>query len=163
MNSDDKISLVASGAFTRYLRGRRLRKTPERFIVLDKVMATDGHFVIESLHEAIEADGLHLSLGTVYNTIELLVDAGLVRRYSFGSPQAQYERVTTIGGDHHHLVCTQCGSVKEIKDPEITRQLQARRYQAFRPDYFDLTVYGICSRCQRKSRHAASAATSKRK
>lgn len=156
MNTDDKIGLVASGAFSRYLRGRRLRKTPERFMVLDKVMAMDGHFVIDTLHSAIESDGLHVSLGTVYNTIELLVDAGLVRRYSFGDSRAQYEKVTAIGSCHHHLVCTQCGSVKEIKDREITRQLQSRRYRAFRPDYFELTIYGICTRCQRKSRQSSA-------
>lgn len=156
MNTDDKITLVATGAFTRYLKGRRLRKTPERFIVLDKVMSMADHFVIESLHDAIEADGLHLSLGTVYNTIELLIDAGLVRRHTFGNATAQYEKVTSISGNHLHLVCSQCGRVKEARDPEITRILNSRRYSAFRSDYFDLNIYGICSRCQRKNRQSKS-------
>lgn len=112
-------------------------------------MNMNHHFTIESLHAMIVEGGYRLSLGTVYNTVDLLVDSGLMRRHQFGS-QAEYERVNPVGGNHLHLVCLQCGSIKELREPELMKQLSAHRYSSLKPDYFDLTVYGTCSKCQRR-------------
>lgn len=102
----------------------------------------------------LDADGYHVSRATVYNTMEILVDAGLVRRHNFGSTPAQYEKVAGIT-NHHHLVCTQCGKVREVKDAEIDRLLSSKRYTSFHPAYADLYIYGVCSRCARRPRPSA--------
>ncbi len=149
MMSDDRTKTAAYTAFTQYMTKHHLRKTPERYAILDKVMQMNSHFIIDILYQQLEADGYHVSRATVYNTIELLVDAGLVRRHTFGGQTAQYEKITGPT-NHHHLVCSRCGKVKEVNDPEVDTMLQSRRYSGFQPAYTDLYIYGLCSRCQRK-------------
>lgn len=141
----------AREVFTQFLKERGLRKTPERFAVVDKVLSMNDHFYVESLREAMETDGYRVSRATLYNTIQLLLESGLVRRHQFEGQPAQYERVSTqAGANHHHLVCRKCGKVKEVKDAEFIKLLSSRRYRTFQPEFFTLYVYGTCSTCQRK-------------
>ena len=70
-------------AFVQFLKERGLRRTPERFAVVDKVLSMNDHFYVESLREAMEADGYRVSRATLYNTIQLLLESGLVRRHQF--------------------------------------------------------------------------------
>ncbi len=150
--TDERTKAAVMAAFTQYLAQHRLRHTPARIAVLERVLAMPGHFWIEMLTSSnIDAQGVSVSRATVYNTIELLTDAGLLRRHTFGNNTAQYELVSGPA-NHHHLVCTRCGKVKEIKDPEIDRQLATRHFSGFTPAYTDLYIYGLCSRCSRKKK-----------
>lgn len=137
--------------FTRFLESKRLRKTSERFAILEKIFSIPMHFDVEGLYKALESDGYHVSLATVYNTVELLCECSLLRRHQFGSRQAQYELVF---GNHIHLVCTQCGKIKEVRNEELTASLTQRKYPYFTPDYFSAYVYGLCSSCIRQNRKA---------
>ena len=150
--SDERTKTTAITAFTQYMTKHKLRKTPERYAILEKVMEMNSHFIIDSLHQLLEADGYHVSLATVYNTMQLLVDAGLVRRHTFGKQTAQYEKIIGSAINHHHLVCSRCGKVKEVSDPEVDAVLGSRRYSSFQPAYADLYIYGVCSRCLRKAK-----------
>ena len=150
--NEDKIKQSVRNTFTEYLRNKKLRKTPERYAILDKVFDMTDHFYIESLYSTLESEAYHVSRATVYNTIELLIDCGLVRRHQFNNQPAQYEKITGVGNNHHHLICTQCGKIKEVKDPELMKMMNARRYPTFHTAYFEIYVYGVCSRCQRKNK-----------
>lgn len=147
--SDDKVKAAAIEAFNRYLSQNKLRKTPERYAILEKVFDLNEHFSVESLHEALHSDGYHVSCTTVYNTLELLAEAALVRRRNFGGQTAQYEKISGLT-NHHHLVCTRCGRVKEVKDQTLDATLSSLRFGTFRPAYTDLYIYGVCSRCSKK-------------
>lgn len=149
--SDDKIKSAAKAAFTVFLNSRKLRKTYERYTILEMVYDMTDHFYIESLYTALEQSCHHVSRATVYNTMQLLIDAGLVRRHQFGNQPAQYERVTGQRiGNHHHLICTECGKIREVKDNELFKRLGQIKYPTFQTEYFALYVYGICSRCHRR-------------
>lgn len=141
----------ARTTFTEYLQGKKLRKTPERYAILDKVCDMTEHFHIDTLYSELEAESYHVSLATVYNTMDLLIDCGLVRRHQFNNQPAQYEKVSGVG-NHHHLICTQCGRIKDVKDQELLKMMNARRYPAFHTSYFAINVYGVCSRCQRRGK-----------
>ena len=147
--ADERTNAAAITALNQYLTHHRMRKTAERYTILERVMATAGHFLADELHQAIENDGYHVSRATVYNTIEVLVNAGIVRRHSFGTASAKFETVSGIS-NHHHLVCSRCGKIKEIKDAEIDALLSAKRFSGFTPAYADLYIYGLCGRCSRK-------------
>ncbi len=149
--NEDKIKQSARNTFTEYLRSMKLRRTPERYAILDKVFDMTEHFYVESLCTALEGSTYHVSRATVYNTIDLLIDSGLVRRHQFGNQPAQYEKVVGIG-NHHHLICTQCGKIKEVKDAELVKILNSRRYPTFHTSYFAIYVYGMCSKCQRQTK-----------
>ncbi len=152
MTADDKNTVAARAALVQHLTRRRLRKTPERFAILDRVMDLNRHFVADDLFARMEEEGYHVSRTTVYNTLELLVSAGLLRRHNFGSTRAQYELTSGLGSNHHHLVCTKCGKIKEVKDSQLQNMLNNRSYPAFHPEWHDLIVYGICSTCMRRAR-----------
>lgn len=142
--------------FGEYLIRHRKRRTAERFAILDCVMKSADHFTIDALSERLDADGFHVSLTTVYSTLDLLVDCNLVRRHRFGSDSARYER--TVGGNsHHHLVCQRCGKVREVRDQSITDAIDEVRYQGFISSYFSLNIYGLCRACQKRDRRQASA------
>lgn len=152
--SDEKSLAASRAALTEYLRVKNMRKTPERFAILDKVCAMNVHFDIEALYGAIAADGFHVSRATLYSTMDLFVDCGIVRRHQFGTQPAQYERVTGES-NHVHLICRDCGRIKEAKDQELVRFINSRRYSAFNSAYFCLYVYGTCSACARRHRREA--------
>ncbi len=140
----------AEEKLTRYLKQHGLRKTPERFAILARVLGMKGHFDAEGLHKALDSDGYHVSLSTVYNSLELFCECGLLRRHTFGR-EAQYE---VDLGSHFHLICESCGKIKEVDDAELVRGIMGRRYSAFTPAYCSVSVYGKCSSCARKQRAA---------
>lgn len=147
---EERLLIPAKKALTDFLKSRGMRCTPERFAILEKVFSSADHFYADALYEALEMEGYHVSLSTVYATMQLLVDAGLVRRHQFPNQPAQYERVAVgTKANHHHLVCTCCGRVREVKDAALMEALGARRYKGFTPEHVALYVYGLCSRCRK--------------
>ena len=112
--TEDKSYYIARTKLAEYLDNRRLRKTPERFAILEAVFSHNDHFGIEALYVDMENRAYHVSRSTIYNTMELFTECGLVRKHQFGTNQAVYEKVVS-SGNHHHLIRTECGKVKEVK------------------------------------------------
>jgi Fur family ferric uptake transcriptional regulator len=133
--------------FSDYLDAHGMRKTTERYAILNHILNINGHFTIEDLQQIINDDGFRVSRSTVYNTVELLMDAKMLRRHVFEGMQAQYERINL---PHTHLICTTCGKVKEVRDTNFAAFMNARRFTAFNTDHYCLYVYGTCSTCARK-------------
>ena len=152
---ETKARISARNMLTAFLEGKRLRKTPERYAILDKVLELSAHFDIMSLYREMEQDAYHVSRATIYNTMELLVECGLVRKHQFGNRHAQYEKVLDAT-NHHHLMCTECGKIREVKDTELIKYMNSSKYPSFSTHYFALYVYGICSRCARRMKKATT-------
>lgn len=146
--------------FSEYLDAHGMRKTTERYAILNRIMGINGHFTIEELQQMIDGDGFRVSRSTVYNTVELLMDAKMLRRHVFEGMQAQYERITI---PHTHLICTSCGKVKEVRDTNFAAFMNARRFNAFNADHYSLYVYGTCSTCARKSKRAQASEEKKKR
>lgn len=144
---EDKSNEIVKQKFTQFLENRKLRKTPERFAILDKIYSMTEHFDVDTLFDTMIEHGYRVSKATVYNTIDLLLEAGLVRQHRFGNNQAQYEKVNT-SSNHHHLICTKCGKIREVKDIDLMEQLDNKKFNKFTTSYYMLYVYGVCSRCQ---------------
>ena len=89
------------------------------------------------------------SLVEVYNTVNLLCECGILRKLQFGDQQAQYEKLLSKA-NHHHLICTECGKIKDVKDPEFVLYMNSKKYNAFTISYFSFYVYGICNNCLRR-------------
>jgi len=132
----------------KYLEENKLRKTPERFAVLDAVYSFNGHFSIQELSEKIEKDYFPISRATLYNALNLFVNLRLVvcHRLSLGTMyQASYASTS-----HCYQVCTICGKVTEMKAPKVELALRDTRLKRFRRDSYSLYVYGVCSTCVAK-------------
>lgn len=135
---------LESEKLTSYLKLRGLRKTPERFEILRCALEHNGHFDVDSLYQDLEEKGYHVSRATIYSALELLCGAGIVRRLLFDTHQARYEMA---GDTHSHLVCTECGDIKEIELGESPENNSIFKKEGFSPAYVSTCVYGICSKC----------------
>lgn len=131
------------------MKFHKMRKTPERFAILDRILRMPGHFSIEQLFHDMESGDYHVSRATIYNTVNLLTECGLLIRHKFGDGSCNYE-AKADSSDHIHLVCRECGCIQEIFDHEIVEMLDNKKYSNFVPDYAELTIYGMCRRCSRK-------------
>ena len=136
--------------FKTYLEGRKLRKTPERFALMEKAMTLPGHFGVDELYEVMDSEGFHVSKATIYSTLELLVDCGMLNRHLFGLRKTSYERAKM---NHFHLVCSTCGKIREIEDNDMMGIPGALDLQGFKPTYFSTMIYGTCRECRQKKQN----------
>ena len=133
--------------FTQYMIDKSLRKTPERFTILEHICLIQGHFDVEMLRQRLEDHNFHVSRSSLYNTIELLMDAGLVVRHQFTSQLVQYE-LKILASTHHHAICTYCREVKEFKNEKISKDIINQRVTKFTNECHSLYIYGMCSKCK---------------
>jgi len=127
------------------LRARGLRATPQRRLVLD-ALGELGHGTAEQVAERVQQVTPSLSLSTVYRTMELLEELGVVSHTHLGHGAPSYH--LTEHADHIHLVCTRCGDVQEAdvaRVHQLADEVAART--GFVADVGHLSLDGLCQEC----------------
>jgi len=143
--------------FRKYLEKRGLKLTAERQAVFDELFARHEHFEADELLVRLRAKHKKISRATIYRTLDLLVDSGIVGRVRIRESGYRYERLRA--GEHHdHLICDFCGRVIEFFEPRIeSLQDEVAARHGFVLLSHSHQMRGICRQCRpRVSREAAA-------
>ena len=130
--------------------GRRL--TRQRQAIWDALLTDpDEHLSAEDVVERVRRRLPRVNSSTIYRTLDLLVDSGLVLRTDLGGDRAFYEPARNH--PHHHLVCEQCGRVTHVHEGTLG-DLRARILDAtgYTLDDREISLFGLCRECARASR-----------
>jgi Fur family ferric uptake transcriptional regulator len=118
--ADPQIIEPLCAVFRRTLKGEGLKYTPERARVLDTIVGIDGLFEAERLIERLRSGGHRVSKATVYRTLKLMVEAGIIQRVPLDTDQAHYQLV--FGREPTEMiVCVDSNRVETISVPELAR------------------------------------------
>jgi Fur family transcriptional regulator, ferric uptake regulator len=135
--------------FRDFLAAKDLKLTKERDRVLQAVLLTKSHFSPDDLFLGMKADGLQISRASVYRTITLLVESGLIDEVERVDKHAHYER-TRESGHHDHMICVKCGKVIEFYSEALEKLQDVLCQQKnFRGLRHCLEIHGICKKCER--------------
>ncbi|HOJ09922.1 MAG TPA: Fur family transcriptional regulator [Clostridiales bacterium] len=139
-----------TGLFEQKLRLKGYRVTGQRQAVLDVIVNNEGrHLCSEEIYELVKADFPEIGLATVYRTLFLLENMGIIYKIDLDDGKGRYE--LNKGGEdhlHHHLICTECGSISEV-NYDLLEFLEEQIYNKndFLVKNHSVKFYGICGKC----------------
>ena len=136
----------AESAFTGFLEKKDLKLTSQRRTILHQAMH-DGHYSAEKLLDFCKKEDPTISKATVYRTLALLKESGILEEQDFGDGKKLYERAQ--GRKHHdHFVCIKCGRIIEFENQPIERlqDSEAKKHR-FKIVYHSLKLFGFCKSC----------------
>ncbi|MDP8258177.1 MAG: transcriptional repressor [Candidatus Aadella gelida] len=139
-------------------RGCGYRMTIPRQIIMKVLSGTDKHLSAEDIYMKAHKTNQDMGLTTVYRTLELLMQMGVVVKFDFGDGRARYELTEgTKSKHHHHLICTSCNRIVEYTDfmDEEMEFLKRAEKGLSKKHKFDIKshiiqFYGLCDKCKKK-------------
>jgi Fe2+ or Zn2+ uptake regulation protein len=130
---------------TTLFRERGLRVTPQRQAIFRLLHGNDVHPTVEALHDRARTDMPTISLKTVYQTVHDLEALGEVRVLDLGTGSVRVD--PNVDGDHHHLVCTECGRVQDVPLARESMRLPSNLRRDFTVEAVEVIYRGRCSTC----------------
>ncbi len=140
--------MACEGLFVEQLRRRGLRMTPQREMILSALHETGRFVTAEELHARVQCTSAAVDLSTVYRTLELLREFGLVAAVETGDRQTLYE-LLGLRGPHLHLACQRCGRILGVPleaAAPLRENLLAQH--GFAAELDDVTIPGLCAACR---------------
>ncbi len=142
------MSIVDTREYSAALKERGYRMTPQRQMVLEAVLESEAHISAETIYSRVRSRYPQVNISTVYRTLELLRDLGLVTQTDMGEGRLLYHAADK--GHHHHLVCQKCGAVTEMDESFLAPLQEAiLRQHGFAAHIPHLAIFGRCRSCQR--------------
>ncbi len=141
--SDDLVALL-------HRRGQRV--TPQRLVILRELRRRARHCTADQIRTAVAEELPGMSGPTVYATLDLFVELGLVRRVDAGPGATLYDPRTE---PHQHTVCRRCGRVEDVDGEIETAALRGAAERAgFTPQSVELVISGLCAQCAARHRRS---------
>lgn len=131
----------------RFMAEQDMRKTPERFAVLDVVVRMKGHHSADEILTMMPQD-FPVSRGTIYSTLALLVECGLA--YNHQTEGATLYECAFNKLPHHHYICTGCHKIWDLQDSTIEQTVSKLKTPRFKKLRCSTYIYGLCNICQAK-------------
>ncbi|PJI06684.1 MULTISPECIES: Fur family transcriptional regulator [Clostridium] len=135
------------------LKDKGYKLTPQRRAVLDSIISNEGkHLTVEELYDCVKIECPEIGLATVYRTVQILDELGVISKLDLNDGLSRYELVhENEHHQHHHLICTVCGKVTEVQGDlldDLEQSIQDK--YDFLIKNHSVKFYGICSECRKK-------------
>ncbi len=132
-----------------YLAKSQLKQSRQRNFIIEEFLKLESHVSAEDLYSGLKNTEHNPGLATVYRTLNLLKEAGLVDQKQFADGKSVFE-VLDPHSHHDHLICVGCHKVQEFsnEDIEVLQKQVAVRYK-FRLTHHSLDLFGYCEECQK--------------
>jgi Fur family ferric uptake transcriptional regulator len=141
-----------------WMSERQLPLTPQRLAVAELLFSADRHLSAEELIDALAKRGLKVGTATVYRTIDVLLESGLIEERDRGEGFRRFEPKRELP-HHEQLLCTACGRVEEFRDAALERIThRVADAHGFERERHRLVIYGTCGDCRRAPASAATVA-----
>jgi len=129
--------------FVEFLKAKDSRITQARRIVFEQVFSRHDHFRADDLAAELASGANHVSRGTVYRTLDLMTEAGLVQKIRDQDVHAHYEHIYGHGR-HHHLICEDTGEFIEFASQELSDEInRICKKHKFKPRLHRIVVFGV--------------------
>lgn len=141
--------------FTALLKAKGLKVTNQRIGVLEVLShAGDSHLTAEEIYELVKRNYPEIGMATVYRTIQLLLDLGLIDKISLDDGCARYEiGKNTSNHHHHHLICLSCGKVYSFQEDSLDKlENHIEKTMGFQVTDHEVKLYGYCGNCRRNNK-----------
>lgn len=141
---DEKLVQEKEAAFARFIQDQGLKTTRQRNTIIAVFFRLRGHISVEELLVEVKKVNPRIGYATVYRTLHLLVESGLVEERRFGDGLARYEGHSDV--EHHdHMICLECGAISEFYNPRLEAlQEQLAEENNFQIYRHRLELYGAC-------------------
>jgi len=147
------------GTFRRLLVERGYRVTSQRLAIYRYLIGTDSHPTADDIYQALQKQFPTMSPATVYKTLELLVDMGLITELGFGDSANRYDGNP---GLHLNLICVHCNGIADLDEPLLARLAEqaaaAAQFEIMRGRH---EFYGLCASCRKELERSASQSPSR--
>jgi Fur family ferric uptake transcriptional regulator len=141
----------AESVFHDHLRRVGLKHTGQRDTILRTFLDTRDHLSTDDLYRLVRKEDERIGFTTVYRTLKLLAECGLASEVAFNDGIARYEHQYNRR-NHHHMVCTACGSSVEFFSTDIERiEREVGRKHKYLTTRHTFQIYGVCDACRKKS------------
>jgi len=135
-------------------KGTGYRNTTQRAVILAEVEAYDGHLTAGEIFERVRRQYPTIAYGTVYRTLHLLAEHGLIQELTFADQASRFDKRVDR---HDHVHCTDCGTILDVDVPVALMATHVAEEQSDFVITSHHTVFsGLCPECQAKKRHGSA-------
>lgn len=144
--------MLLKDIYSRLLEGGH-KMTPQRWAIISIFLMNKGrHLSADDVYGCLKETYPNNGIATVYRTLELLEQIEVLKRLEFGDGRARFELADEDAHHHHHLVCTNCGTITEFED-DLLDSLEGaiEKKTGFKIRDHVAKFYGLCAKCQAQS------------
>ena len=142
--ADEQFIKEKEAQFLEFIQSKGLKTTRQRSTIVQVFFRMRGHISVEELLRQVKRVNPKIGYATVYRTLHLLVESGIVEERRFGDGLARYEGRNEV--EHHdHMICLECGKIREFSNPRLLEiQQRLAEENGFKIFRHRLELYGVC-------------------
>jgi Fur family peroxide stress response transcriptional regulator len=126
-------------------KSKKLKITPQRLGIFEILEGNTAHLSAEDVFKEIRKNYPTISFTTVYKTLEIMEKMGEIMKITIDEERKHYDPDTNI---HHHIICSRCNKISDIKDGSIKPKLPKEILDKFTPSSYHISFYGTCKKCR---------------